>query len=37
MKKVIAIFFILLVLAGVVFYFGWTQFKVGAGECGVLI
>ena len=37
MKKVIAVFFILLVLAGVVFYFGWTQFKVGAGECGVLI
>ena len=37
MKKVIAIFFILLVSAGVVFYFGWTQFKVGAGECGVLI
>ena len=37
MKKVIAIFFILLISAGVVFYFGWTQFKVGAGECGVLI
>lgn len=37
MKKVIAIFFILLVSAGVVFYFGWTQFKVEAGECGVLI
>ena len=37
MKKGIAIFFILLVSAGVVFYFGWTQFKVEAGECGVLI
>lgn len=36
-KKCIACLIILLVFAGAVFYFGWTQFKVGQGECGVLV
>ena len=37
MKKFLASFFILLVFAGVIFYFGWIQFAVPAGHVGVMI
>ena len=37
MKKFIACIIVLLIAAGTVFFFGWTQFKVGADSCGVLI
>jgi hypothetical protein len=36
-KKNIAEIIIVIVFAGFVFFLGWTQFKVGAGKCGVLI
>ncbi|MBQ9494700.1 MAG: hypothetical protein IJR50_03570 [Treponema sp.] len=37
MKKFIACVIILLIASGAVFFFGWTQFKVGADSCGVLV
>lgn len=37
MKKAIISIIILLLFAGVVFYFGWVQFAVPMGNCGVLI
>jgi hypothetical protein len=36
-KKSIAEISIVAVFAGFVFFLGWTQFKVGAGKCGILI
>lgn len=37
MRKFFASVFILLIFSGVVFYFGWTQFKVKADYVGVVI
>jgi hypothetical protein len=36
MKKIIAAFFIILVLGGIGFFFGWVQFRVPPGSYGVL-
>ena len=36
-KKHIAEIMIILILVCVVFFFGWTQFRVGAGNCGILV
>jgi hypothetical protein len=36
MKKVLATLIVLLVLGGVVFYFGWVQFRLPADACAVI-
>jgi hypothetical protein len=36
MKKILAYFFILLILGGAVFFFGWVQFRVPPGSYGVM-
>ncbi|MFA6856366.1 MAG: hypothetical protein WCR31_04065 [Treponema sp.] len=36
-KKKIAEILIVIIFTGFVFFLGWTQFKVGAGKCGILI
>lgn len=37
MKKFFILFFILIILAGTVFFFGWMQFAVPAGNYGVML
>ena len=37
MKKLLLILFLLIILGGVAFYFGWVQFKVPPGHYGVMI
>ncbi|MDR3131112.1 MAG: hypothetical protein LBU18_06150 [Treponema sp.] len=36
MKKIFAAFFIILILGGTVFFFGWVQFRVPPGSWGVM-
>jgi hypothetical protein len=36
MKKIVAVFFIILVLGGAAFFFGWVQFRVPPGSYGVM-
>ena len=37
MRKFNICLFILILFSGVVFYIGWTQFKVDSDKCGVLV
>jgi hypothetical protein len=36
MKKIVATLFILIILGGVIFFFGWVQFRVPPGSYGVM-
>jgi hypothetical protein len=36
MKKVVFVFFTLLILGGIIFFFGWVQYRVPSGSYGVM-